>query len=195
MFKHLASLLTIMCLALMPMMTSCHSSRHSVRGDQGSRYDDRDDIYGGRDHGRHNNERNEGEAPEGDGLRRALRDYAMKFVGSPYRYGGNDRSGFDCSGLVCRVYLDIAHFKLPRNSAEQGEFCRRISKGKLKAGDLLFFTGKRGGSGRVSHVGIYIGKGKMVHASSSCGVIVSSIDDDYWGPRLHHCGRVGQLFR
>lgn len=194
MHKRLLQIVILVCLLPVATLTSCHSSRYAV--------DDRDDIYAGGSSGRHHNSRpeevqNDDDQPvaEGDGLRRALRDYAMEFVGVPYRYGGNDRGGLDCSGLVCRVYQDVAHFKLPRNSAEQGEFCRRISKGKLKAGDLLFFTGKRGGGGRVSHVAIYIGRGKMVHASSSRGVIVSSIDDDYWGPRLHHCGRVKQLFR
>lgn len=173
------------------MLTACHSSRHAA--------DDRDDIYaGGRPGGSSNHGSSSGRqdepVAEGDGLRRALCDYAKKYVGVPYRYGGNDRNGLDCSGLVCRVYLDVAHFKLPRNSAEQGEFCREISKSKLRAGDLLFFTGKRGGRGRVNHVAMYIGHGKMVHASSSRGVIISSIDDDYWAPRLHHCGRVKQLF-
>ena len=187
MHKHLLHILSIICLLLLPALSSCHSSRHAV--------DDRDDIYaGGRPGGSSNHGSSSGRqdesVAEGDGLRRALCDYAKKFVGVPYRYGGNDRNGLDCSGLVCRVYLDVARFKLPRNSAEQGEFCRQIHRSKLRAGDLLFFSGK----GRVNHVGIYIGNGKMVHASSSRGVIISSIDDDYWGPRLHHCGRVRQLF-
>lgn len=178
---------------LLPALSSCHSSRHAV--------DDRDDIYADGRPNRHGSSsggsssvREDEPVAEGDGLRRALCDYAKKFVGVPYLYGGNDRNGLDCSGLVCRVYLDVACFKLPRNSAEQGEFCREIHRSKLRAGDLLFFSGKRGGRGRVNHVGMYIGNGKMVHASSSRGVIISSIDDDYWGPRLHHCGRVRQLF-
>lgn len=193
MCKCLYQIVTIACLLMLPMLTACHSSRHAV--------DDRDDIYAGGHPGHHSSSSGsstpsrEDEPPaDADGLRRALCDYAKKYVGVPYRYGGNDRNGLDCSGLVCRVYLDVAHFKLPRNSAEQGEFCREISKSKLRAGDLLFFTGKRGGRGRVNHVAMYIGHGKMVHASSSRGVIISNIDDDYWAPRLHHCGRVRQLF-
>ena len=123
-------------LAMALAMASCHSSRKVVT----------DDVYQPGTEQTGGKRWHAGIVLEPSDNER-LYDEVEKWLGVPYRYGGNDRSGLDCSGLVCRVYLDVAHFKLPRNSAEQGEFCREISKSKLRAGDLLFFTGKRGGRG------------------------------------------------
>lgn len=119
---------------------------------------------------------------------------AHSWLGVPYLLGGNDRDGVDCSGFVTQVYLNALSIKLPRTSATQSEFCTGIERGSLEPGDLVFFdtTGER--EGYVSHVGLYIGDGNMIHASVTRGVTVSSIDGVYFGERLLSGGRV-EAFR
>lgn len=114
---------------------------------------------------------------------------ANKWLGTPYRYGGNTRNGVDCSGFVLQVYNNALDIKLPRNSAKQYEFCSQVKPSDLIAGDLVFFATSRGSSG-VSHVGLYVGDGKMIHASSSKGVIVTNITDDYYKRTFVGAGRV-----
>ncbi len=115
---------------------------------------------------------------------------ARRWIGTPYRYGGKERRrGTDCSGMVMEVYRTTTGIALPRNSARQQEFCRRIKRSELSAGDLVFFSSKRGGS-RVSHVGIYIGEGRFIHASSSRGVMESGLDEKYFATHYHSAGRV-----
>ncbi len=104
---------------------------------------------------------------------------ALALVGTPYRYGGNTpESGFDCSGLVGYVFSDAASIKLPRTSAELGAMDRpQIAKRKLQSGDLvLFASGKR-----ISHVGIYVGEGRFVHAPNSGGTVrLDRLDAPGW---------------
>lgn len=110
---------------------------------------------------------------------------AIGLVGTPYRYGGNTpEGGFDCSGLVNYVYRDMLDVRLPRTTRDlfawQGP---RIAPERLVAGDLVFF-GSRGG---VSHVGIYVGEGRFVHAPSSGGTVrLDHLDGHYW--RDHYSG-------
>lgn len=95
-------------------------------------------------------------------LRAELVRTAKRFIGVPYRWGGEDRqNGFDCSGLTMVCYR-LNGLNLPRNSRSQFSRGRWIPKARLQEGDLVFFA-TRGGK-RVSHVGIYIGNGKFVHA-------------------------------
>lgn len=113
---------------------------------------------------------------------------AESWLGTPYKYGGNDREGVDCSGLVLQVYLRALGISLPRVSAEQKEFCVPTSKGSLHPGDLLFFaTGRKKDS--VSHVGIFIGENRMIHASSR-GVMVSDIAEGYYAVNYAGAGYV-----
>ncbi len=121
--------------------------------------------------------------------RKAVVEEAHSWLGTKYRYGGNERSGTDCSGMVMRVYKDAANIKLPRNSAKQCEYCISIKRNELKQADLVFFTSKSSGK-RVTHVGIYIGDGKFIHSSTSRGVITSSLDEKYYIKHFHSCGRV-----
>lgn len=110
----------------------------------------------------------------------ALLTEAKRWIGTPYKYGGEDRNGVDCSGLVLNVYRSALQLKLPRNSAEQASFCRPMPKTELMPGDLIFFDTSGGGGKKISHVGIYVGDGQMIHSSSSKGVIVSDINADYF---------------
>ncbi len=104
--------------------------------------------------------------------------YAQKMIGTRYRYGGNHpRQGFDCSGLVQYSYR-LAGLNVPRNTRYQYRTTRRIPSNRLRRGDLLFFDqlGKR-----RSHVGIYIGNNRFVHApSSGKRVRISSLKNRYW---------------
>ncbi|MDE6322028.1 MAG: C40 family peptidase [Muribaculaceae bacterium] len=113
---------------------------------------------------------------------------AKKWLGTSYRYGGHSRQGTDCSGMVMEVYRKVCNVSLPHSSREQQAYCKGIKKKDLTEGDLIFFC--TGSSGRVSHVGMYIGDGKMVHASSSRGVIISALDERYYSRTYHSSGRV-----
>lgn len=114
---------------------------------------------------------------------------AKKWIGTKYRYGGHSRSGTDCSGMVMEVYKKVCGVKLPRSSREQQAFCKKIKRENLRKGDLVFFsTGKSRKS--VSHVGLYIGDGEIVHASASKGVMISSLNEKYFQRTYHSSGRV-----
>lgn len=104
---------------------------------------------------------------------------ALAMTGQPYRAGGSAPGGFDCSGLVAYAYHQ-AGFRLPRRAIEQAQEARRLPPQALAPGDLLFFRI----NGQVSHVGIYMGEGRMVHAPSSGKTVrVDVIGADYWAPR------------
>jgi cell wall-associated NlpC family hydrolase len=110
---------------------------------------------------------------------------AISLVGTPYRYGGNTpEGGFDCSGLVDYVYRDMLDLRLPRTSRELAAYQGpRIAPERLTAADLVFF----GSRGQVSHVGIYVGEGRFVHAPSTGGTVrLDHLDGAYW--RDHYTG-------
>lgn len=114
---------------------------------------------------------------------------AMAWMGTPYSYGGSTRGGTDCSGLTCMAFERGASIKLPRSSSEQADFCKRIKRSDLQPADLVFFTNRVGGS-RINHVAIYIGDNRIIHATTSLGVTISSLDEPYWDTHLHSCGRI-----
>lgn len=128
------------------------------------------------------------EEPAHDPTRRLMAE-ARSWLGVPYRYGGNDRSGIDCSGLVLKVYLDAVGIALPRVSRQQCEYCTPIAMADAVKGDLLFFATTKGSSA-VSHVGIYIGRGRMIHASSSGGVVISDLSLPFFRRTFAGAGRV-----
>lgn len=119
----------------------------------------------------------------------ALVEEARRWLGTPYAYGGHTTGGTDCSGMVMEVYGSVCGLKIPRTTKEQRAFCTEIARNRVHVGDLIFFTPGRKDN-RISHVGIYIGKGEMIHASSSRGVMISNVDEGYWGERYHSIGRV-----
>jgi cell wall-associated NlpC family hydrolase len=110
---------------------------------------------------------------------------AISLVGTPYRYGGNTpQGGFDCSGLVGYVYLDVAGIALPRSAEDMSRIkSRDVSREELASGDLVFFRDHR----RVSHVGIYVGENRFVHAPNEGGMVrLDQLDAPYW--REHYSG-------
>ena len=105
---------------------------------------------------------------------------SANWIGVPYRSGGNSKRGVDCSGLTSAIYKKVYRKNLERNSDDQRKKdCRKVKKGKLREGDLVFFHNGRKKK-RASHVGIYLKNRKFIHASTSHGVIISSLDEDYW---------------
>lgn len=106
---------------------------------------------------------------------------AHKVIGTPYRAGGTTPKGFDCSGFVSYAYKKVG-VSLPRSSEAMYKKGKPVSPKQLAPGDLLFFkTSKHKG---ISHVAIYIGNGRMIHATSSKGVKVDSIYQSYWKQRF-----------
>ena len=114
---------------------------------------------------------------------------AMGFLGVPYRRGGNSaESGFDCSGFVRAVYSQTVGLVLPRRANEQAAATDTIEKRDLQPGDLVFFNTMRR---TFSHVGIYVGDGKFVHAPrSGAKVRVEDMDSSYWKRRFDGARRV-----
>ncbi|HEX4876217.1 MAG TPA: NlpC/P60 family protein [Chitinophagaceae bacterium] len=109
------------------------------------------------------------------------------WYGVRYRTGGNTKSGVDCSGFTVAVYSAVFGIMLPRVSREQYRISRKISTTELKEGDLVFFnTTGRG----VSHVGVYLGNNKFIHASVSKGVMVNDLFESYYLKRFVGAGRI-----
>jgi len=114
---------------------------------------------------------------------------AMQMIGVPYRWGGATPQGFDCSGLVQYAYSN-AGLRLPRTAADQMNATAPVSLENAEAGDLLFF---RDGS-RTSHVAIYLGDGRFVHAPSTGNqVSLDSFGNAYWRMRFARAGRVATI--
>ncbi|MBW6479020.1 MAG: C40 family peptidase [Bacteroidales bacterium] len=109
------------------------------------------------------------------------------WLGIPYRYGGTTKAGADCSGFAKMVYLEVYGINLERVTVNMAQNSRRIGKRNLREGDLVFF---RINGRRISHVGIYLSNNKFVHASTSRGVIVSDLDEDYYSRNFAFGGRV-----
>ncbi|CAA7385959.1 C40 family peptidase [Chryseobacterium fistulae] len=116
---------------------------------------------------------------------------AETYIGTPYRYGGTTRRGIDCSAFVLSVFGAAVGLNLPRVAASQAQEGEKIAKEDLQKGDLIFFShGKR-----ISHVGIVEhvsenGEIKFIHAATSKGVMISSLDDSYWGPKYRFGKRI-----
>lgn len=117
---------------------------------------------------------------------RRIAQTAMRYVGVPYSFGGTTPDGFDCSGYVRYVFARSG-ISLPRMADEQYEMGRPVSRYRLQTGDLVFFTTYAAG---VSHVGIYLGDGQFINASSSRGVVIDRLDSSYWGSRYVGARRV-----
>jgi len=110
-----------------------------------------------------------------------------RYIGTPYRFGGDSERGIDCSAFTRRVYRS-QNVELPRNSREQARVCTSVAYSSVRTGDLIFFdTSINGG---ISHVGVYLGNNTFAHASSSKGVTRSSLKEKYYVKRFVKGGRV-----
>jgi len=107
---------------------------------------------------------------------------AVGYLNTPYKYGGTSENGIDCSAFTQKVYQRSLELQIPRSTREQFQIGEKIAKDEeLDFGDLVFFKTRKRSS--PSHVGIYIGDNKFMHASRKKGVMVSSLDEKYWTPR------------
>ena len=148
------------------------------------------------DNGMNSSNSNDIEYPDNPGNAMGLSDYekliqeAEKYLGYPYVWGGSrPETSFDCSGYVCWVYTNSGVYDLPRTTA-QGIYnqCIPVSKENAKPGDLIFFTGTYSTSNPVTHIGIYVGNGKMLHCGDPIGY--TSIDTKYWTEHFYSFGRL-----
>ena len=114
---------------------------------------------------------------------------AAEWIGTPYRAGGDSRHGTDCSGLVSQLYKKTYRMRLSRSTDGQLKESNKIARRNLREGDLVFFT-SRSSRKKVAHVGIYLKDGKFIHASTSQGVIVSSLKEKYYTQHWLCGGRV-----
>lgn len=116
-------------------------------------------------------------------------EVAKSYMGTPYVWGGNTRSGIDCSGLIHTAALESGLGNLPRTAKTLCGIASRIDKSDLSSGDLVFFSS----GGSVSHVAIYIGNNQILHAvseGSKTGVITSKLSQKYWKDHYYSSGRI-----
>lgn len=124
----------------------------------------------------------------------AVVNMANSCVGVSYQYGGKEKTGFDCSGLVYFCYRSVG-IKVPPNTKSLRKTGNKVSGSlklrKLKKGDLLFFRIRKL-FGKSNHVGIYIGNGMMIHASPNRGVVMESLKNEYWKDKFTFSRRIIQ---
>ena len=117
--------------------------------------------------------------------------YAKTLLGKPYVWGAQGPNSFDCSGFTYYVFKNKAGIVLPRTSSAQSKYGTSVSWSNLKAGDLMFFDTNGANNGQVSHVGLYIGNGQMIHASSSQRkIVITGVNTSYYKNAFVNARRV-----
>ena len=124
--------------------------------------------------------------PDHGDLTERLHQYFLAWHGVPYKIGGNDKRGIDCSGFVHLTYKNALGVNVPRSTKLLSKTGKEIPRKQLAVGDLVFF--KTGFS--KQHVGIYMGNGQFIHASTSKGVMKSSLKSPYWSKNYWKSTRV-----
>ena len=111
----------------------------------------------------------------------ALNSFIKQWLYTPYKYGGMNKSGIDCSGFSTVVMREVYNITVPRTAGDQYNGGEKVRDGWRNPGDLVFFKNVRGQG--VDHVGIYLGNNRFAHSSTSKGVIISDLDEDYYRKR------------
>ena len=119
----------------------------------------------------------------------ALYQVIHEWIGTPYKYSGQGKNGIDCSGFVCEMYRSVYNNVLSGSAVDIYKRVVPVDKSELSEGDLVFFKIRRG---RISHIGIYLGTNKFVHASSHNGVIISDLNETYYQKYYFKGGRITQ---
>jgi hypothetical protein len=115
-----------------------------------------------------------------------LFSFIDEWWGTPYKYGGTDKVGIDCSAFSGKLLATIYNVSIPRTAIEQYQLCEKIAVEDLLEGDLVFFNT----NGSISHVGVYLGNHQFVHSSVQAGVTISSMLDGYYNKKFIGCGRL-----
>ncbi len=125
--------------------------------------------------------------PESDFKNKKLIHFLDAWYGVPYKYGGADKNGIDCSHLVCCMMQDVYDKKVTGTAVDLEKMCDHVKENKLKEGDLVFFKieGKN-----ISHVGVYIANNHFMHASSKKGVMISDLNEAYFKKYYYAAGRI-----
>lgn len=111
------------------------------------------------------------------------------WYGTPYHFGGSSKNGTDCSAFVANLMTTVFGIGLPRMARDQYKVCEHVKRKSLEEGDLVFFHTTRKG---ISHVGVYLGNNKFVHASRNYGVTISDLTDPYYARSFRGGGRARQ---
>ena len=114
-----------------------------------------------------------------------LYEFIEDWMDTRYRFGGSTKSGIDCSGFSSMLCKEVYKINLPRMASEQYKVCEKINKENMSEGDLVFFN-TRGG---VSHVGVYLMNDYFIHSSTKEGVVISSLNEEYYHNRFIGAGR------
>ncbi len=117
-------------------------------------------------------------------LNMRIYSFIEEWMGTPYLIGGMSHLGIDCSAFSQTLYAQVFQSHIPRTSWEQGDRIIRKQRSELVEGDLVFFSSTHS---KIDHVGVYLGNGHFVHASTSKGVTISDLDQDYYR-RNYVCG-------
>lgn len=116
-----------------------------------------------------------------------LYSFIDEWYGVPYKYGGKNKSGIDCSNFTSTLYSNIYNKSLSGSSSSIFEQCKTISKSNLEEGDLVFF--KIDGD-KISHIGVYLQNNKFVHATTKKGVMIDDLDQAYYKKYFYKAGRL-----
>jgi lipoprotein Spr len=173
----------VLALLLAVSMVGCHSSKNSQKtGTAVENVSGRDDKTS--------------KASKHDAtptaVANALVQEARTWIGTPYKWGGHDHTGADCSGFLMEVYKAAVDVDIPRTTKDQRDQCLYVDKDNISIGDIIFFTSNNSG-GKIAHVGMYVGDGRMIHASSSRGVVEDNLNLNYYVTHFQSIGRVPEL--
>jgi len=125
--------------------------------------------------------------PESDISNTRLYSFIDEWYGVPYKYGGKNKSGIDCSNFTSTLYKDIYNKNLSGSSSSIFKQCKTVSKKELREGDLLFFKIEKD---EVSHIGVYLQNNKFVHATTKKGVMIDDLNEAYYKKYFYKAGRL-----